>query len=304
MSGLEKQIKPRRRINWAGGLFIAPAAFMLIFVYAIPLLFNLVVSFTDWTGIGWGMKFIGIRNYIDIFTDRVIITVLGNNLQFLVGTVVLQNIFALWLSTWLVRKFWGRNFFRSLFFLPAVIPIVAVAMVFGIFFDPVNGPIVQYAKMLDWDWLASMRFLGNPDIVMNTIIAVNVWQWTGWNMIIYLAGHQSIPNEIYESGVIDGANGWQKFRHLTLPLLAPAITINMVMTTMGALRVFDLPYALTSGGPGYASETFIMSIVRTTFRLSNVGLGAAMSIFLAAVILAITLVQSFFLVKREEAIRD
>jgi len=285
-------------------IFLAPAVFMLLWIYGFPLIFNIAISLTDWTGITWNMNFIGVKNYGTIFTERAIFTVLGNNMKFLIGTVAIQNILALWLSTWLVRNFRGRNFFRSIIFMPLLMPVVAVAMVFSIIFDPINGPITYIAGALGWDWLGSLRFLANPNIVMNTLIMVNVWQWTGWNMVIYLAGHQAIPQELYEACAIDGTTGWQKFRHITLPMLAPAITTNIVLSSMGALKVFDLPYALTGGGPGYYSETLTMSIVRNMGTLNKAGLAAAMSILLAAIIISITIVQNRVLSKQEEAMRE
>jgi len=183
-------------------------------------------------------------------------------------------------------------------------PVVAVAMVFSIIFDPINGPITTIANSIGWQWLADVRFLANPNLVMNSLIMVNVWQWTGWNMVIYLAGHQAIPQELYEAGAIDGTSGWQKFRYITLPLLAPAITTNIVLSSMGALKVFDLPYALTGGGPGYFSEVLTMSIVRNMGTLNKAGLAAAMSILLAVMILAITFAQNRVLSKQEEAMRE
>jgi len=294
----------RRRVNWAAGLFLAPAILMLLFIYAGPLLFAFAISFTDWTGIGWRMNFVGVNNYITMFREKTMYTVLGNNARFLVGTVIIQNVLGIVLSTFLSRGFRGRNFFRAVFFLPTIITIVAVGMAFGIIFDPVNGPVVYYSKKLGLDWLAKVRFLGDPKLVMNTIIAVNVWQWTGWNMVVYLAGQQAIPPELYESCSIDGASGWQTFRYVTLPMLAPAITINIVMTTMGGIRVFDLPFVMTGGGPGRFSETLAMSIIRNSFALDKMGLGAAMSIVLSIITLCVTMLQNTFLTRREEAVKE
>ena len=294
----------QRQSRWPTVAFLAPAVIMLLFIYGFPLLFNVIISFTNWTGIGWDMKFVGLNNYINIFTNKATFTVLGNNVKFLVGTVALQNGFALWLSTWLVQNFRGRNFFRSMFFMPVLMPMVAVALIFGIMLDPLNGPIAYFAQAVGWDWLADMRFLGDPKIVMMTLVWINVWQWTGWNIVVYLAGHQAIPQEIYESSALDGASGWTKFRYITLPMLAPSITINLVLTTMGALKVFDLPYALTKGGPGNYSTTLTMEIVRNTGMLNKAGLAAAMSILLAAIILCVTFAQNKALSKQEEAVRE
>jgi len=294
----------RRKVNLAAILFLLPALVMLLFIYGFPLLFNLYISFTDWTGIGWNMNLIGPRHYLDIFTNPALTRVLTNNMKFLVGTLVLQNIFALWLSTWLTEKFRSRNFFRSLLFMPALMPVVAVAMIWGIILDPSGGPVISFAELVGWDWLANMRFLGNPQHVMNTLIMINVWQWTGWNMVIYLAGHQAIPQELYESGAIDGTSGWTKFRYITLPLLAPSITTNVVLTTMGALTIYDLPFALTKGGPGNYSEVLTMTIVRNATTGSNAALAAAISIFLAAIIIGVTLVQNILLSRQEEAVRE
>ena len=304
MKVLQNQGRLPQHSKWPTAVFLAPAVLIMLLIYGFPLLFNIIISFTNWTGIGWDMQFVGFNNYTNIFTNKDTFTVLGNNVKFLVGTVVLQNVFALWLSTWLVQKFRGRNFFRSVFFMPVLMPVVAVAMIFGIMLDPLNGPIAYFAQSIGWDWLANMRFLGDPKIVMQTLVMVNVWQWTGWNIVVYLAGHQAIPQEIYESSALDGASGWTKFRYITLPMLAPSITINIVLTTMGALKVFDLPYALTKGGPGNYSTTLTMEIVRNTGMLNKAGLAAAISIVLAAIIIAVTFAQNKVLSKQEEAVRE
>jgi raffinose/stachyose/melibiose transport system permease protein len=292
-----------RKKNGQALLFLAPALALLLFVYAGPLLFAMAVSLTDWTGIGWNMNFVGLSNYRAMFTESYMGLVLTNNLKFLLGTLLLQNLFALGLALLLGRHFRGCSAFRAIFFLPTVITTVAVGVIFSIILDPINGPVAAFSKSVGWQGLQRFRFLADPKAVMYTIILVNVWQWTGYNMVIYIAGLQAIPQDIYEAGDIDGASGFARLRYITLPMLAPAITINVVMTTMGGLKVFDLPFVMTGGGPGYYSETLAMTIIRNSFSLDKVGLGSAMSLVLAAATLAVTLLQNHFLSKGEEAVK-
>jgi raffinose/stachyose/melibiose transport system permease protein len=285
-------------------LFMAPAVLMLLFVYGGPVLAVFFLSITDWNGISQTMNIIGLDNFVSLLSEKDFFLSLKNTALFLIITMIFQNLLALLIAILLNNKFIGRDFFRTLLFLPSTISIVAIGLIWTLIFDPINGPIVEIAEALGLDALADIKWLGDPKVVMYTIAFVNIWQWAGWNMVIYLAGLQSIPAEYYEAASIDGANFFSKLRHITIPMLAPSITINVVMTTIGGLKVFDLPYVMTGGGPGRASETLAMTIINNSFSLNKMGYGSAMSLVLFALILLVTIIQNKVLSKSEEAIKS
>ncbi|WP_346908865.1 carbohydrate ABC transporter permease [Faecalicatena orotica] len=280
-------------------LFMLPAILIFVFVYAGPMLATFVLGFTDWNGISPGFDFIGLNNFIKIFTDKNLMEPLLNTFEFTILTVVIQGILALLLAVALNKSFRGRNFFRTVLFLPCVVSMVAVGYAWSLIFNPVMGPLGLIAEHFGWQFLANIKWLSDPQIVMYSIVLVNVWQWTGYNMVIYLAGLQSIPTHLYEAASIDGAGKVYQFFKITLPLVAPSITINVVLSTMGGLKAFDLMYVMTNGGPGHASETFAMASVDAFFRQKNAGLGSAMAFLMFIMILFVSFVQNKLLSKRE-----
>jgi raffinose/stachyose/melibiose transport system permease protein len=285
-------------------VFMSPAILLLLFVYGGPIIAVFLLSLTDWNGISRTMNFIGLDNFIALASEKGFSISLQNTFLFLILTMVFQNLLALLMAVLLNSTLFGKSFFRTLFFLPSTISIVAIGLIWTLIFDPINGPIVYVANALGWESLANIKWLGNPDIVMYSIAFVNIWQWAGWNMVVYIAGLQSIPAESYESASIDGASFFAKLKYITIPMLAPAITINVVMTTIGGLKVFDLPFVMTGGGPGRASETLAMTIINNSFSLNKMGYGSAMSLILFILILLVTLIQNKVLSRAEEAIKS
>ncbi|MBC7961193.1 MAG: sugar ABC transporter permease [Vallitaleaceae bacterium] len=283
-------------------LFMIPALALILFVYFIPFIYSLVISLTDWNGTSKDMNFIGLQNFINIFKDRSLLEVLGNTLIYFIEIVVLQNIFGIFTAVLLSGNFKGRSFFRATLFMPTVVCTVAVGFIWNLMFRPGSGPIPAILDFLNVPGLKDILWLGNTSTAIQSIIFVNIWQWTGWCMVIYIAGLQAIDPSLYEACDIDGASIWNKFRFVTLPLLAPSITINIVMVSIGTLKIFDLPFIMTKGGPGHASESLSMSIYTNSFLLSKMGYGTAISLVLFAFILIMTLFQTKYLRKREDNI--
>ena len=186
--------------------------------------------------------------------------------------------------------------------MPTVICTIAIGFIWNIMFDPINGPIKTILESLGLTELSKIMWLGNTTTAIHAVSFVSVWQWTGWSMVIYLAGMQSIDKSLYEAAEIDGANALQKFFRITLPLLAPSITINLVNSTIGALKIFDLPFIMTSGGPGHATESLAMMMYTYSFGLDKMGYGTAISILLVVVILIISGIQTVVLRKREDEV--
>lgn len=281
-------------------LFMLPAILLILFVYAGPMLATAGLSLTDWNGVSKNPNFVGLQNFVRIFTDKELLLPLKNTLYFTVLTVFFQCTLSLLLAVWLNKKFLGRNMMRTAFFLPCVVSMVAIGYAWSFLFNPVFGPIAMLAEQWNLPWLAGIKWLTDPDIVLNSLVFVNVWQWVGWSMVIYLAGLQGIPNDLYEAAAIDGASRTAQFFRITVPLLAPSITINVVMSTMGGLKAFDLMYVMTNGGPGHASESISMAIVSSSIAQRKAGLGSALSLVLFVLVLGVSLAQNKLLSTREE----
>ncbi len=279
-----------------------PSLALLLGVYLIPFVYSIFISLTDWSGIGMDMNFVGLGNYIALFRENHFLEVLRNNIIYLIELVGVQFVVSLVLAAVLNASFRGRNLFRAVYFMPTVICTIAIGFIWNIMFDPINGPIKTILESLGLTELSKIMWLGNTTTAIHAVSFVSVWQWTGWSMVIYLAGMQSIDKSLYEAAEIDGANALQKFFRITLPLLAPSITINLVNSTIGALKIFDLPFIMTSGGPGHATESLAMMMYTYSFGLDKMGYGTAISILLVVVILIISGIQTVVLRKKEDEV--
>lgn len=281
-------------------LFMLPSILILLGVYLLPFLYSLYISVTDWSGMGQKLNFVGLSNYKGLFEEPHFWETLRNNLIYFIELVGIQFIISMVLAVVLNAAFKGRNFFRALYFMPTIICTLAVGFIWNIMFDPINGPIKTLLKNAGFLELSRIMWLGNTKTAIHAVSFVSLWQWTGWSMVIYLAGLQSIDKNLYEAAEIDGANAVQKFFKVTLPLLAPSITVNLVNSTIGALKIFDLPFIMTGGGPGHATESLAMMMYTYSFGLNKMGYGTAISIILFVVILIISGVQTTVLRRRED----
>lgn len=283
-------------------LYILPALVLIIFIFLIPMIYSIAISMTNWDGLSKDIQFIGIQNYIDMLHEPVIKEVLCNNFIYFIEIVIFQNLIALIVAELLRESFRGKNFFRAVLFLPTVICTVAVGFIWNLLLDPTAGYIPALFERIGSESLASVIWLGNVKTAIHTISAINVWQWAGQTMVIYLAGITSIDEGLYEAAKIDGAGHFQMFRQVTLPLLAPSITINIVTSTIGTLKIFDLPFVMTKGGPGHSSESLAMTIYSNSFNYSKVGYGTAISVVLFVFVLIVSIFQMRILRKREDNI--
>lgn len=292
-------MKKKRTI--APYLFMLPSLLLIISVFLIPMIYSIVISFTDWDGLS-EFHFIGWQNYIDLFQESVIKEVLCNNFIYFVEIVVFQNLIALIVAEFLRESFKGKGIFRAILFLPTVICTVAVGFIWNLLLDPTSGYIPALFEMLGMEKLASTIWLGNVKTAIHTISFVNIWQWAGQTMVIYLAGITSIDEGLYEAAKMDGAGHFQMFYKVTLPLLAPSITINVITSTIGTLKIFDLPFVMTGGGPGHATESLAMTIYSNSFNYFKMGYGTAISVVLFSFVLIVSLIQMRILRRREDNI--
>lgn len=271
--------------------------YLLFFVY--PTINGLILSFTDWNGFG-EKNWIGFANYEKLlFNDTIYHTAFTNNMKFMLTVVVLQTLLSLVFSTMLVKNSKSNIFMRALYFFPTILSSISVAFIWSFMFNPNVGVINDVLGKIGMEFLAQ-NWLGNPSIAIYSIAFVQVWAHTGQMIVIFVAGLQSIPEELYEAVYLDGASRWQAFVNITWPMIAPAATIVVAYTTIQSFKAFDLIFALTGGGPMYSTEILSTYIYHTAFQGSEFGYAAAQSIGFMFIIAAITLGQ-FKLLKNRAA---
>lgn len=268
-------------------------ALYVVFV-VLPGFMGVAYSFTDWNSYSTDVNFVGLENFNTILSgDENYSGYILNTLFFTLYTVILKTVIGLFLAILLnygVRRL--SHLYRVIIYLPVVLPTIAVGLVFRSILNPRTGILNEFFRALGLDALAQ-PWLVNPDIAMMSVIGVDTWKGVGYIMVILLAGLQTIPQEYYEAAEIDGASPAQKFIFVTLPLLVPALTVVTILNLLYGLRVFDIIYVLTGGGPGYATDV-VFTAVFDEFSKGRYGLGTALSSVLFIVMTA----ASFFIVRR------
>ncbi|MDI4648093.1 carbohydrate ABC transporter permease [Cohnella hashimotonis] len=278
--------------------FIAIAlAFYVVFT-VVPSLMGIYLSFTDWNSYVKTIRFIGLDNYSTIFSsDENYMHGIRNTVVFTVATIVLKTIIGLLLALMVNKGIRLKSFHRVILFMPSVIPMLVVGIIFKSIYDPQYGLINETLRAVglsSWTqhWLTDIQW------AFKSVIAVDVWKGAGYIMVILLAGLQAISHSYYEAADIDGAGVWKKLRYITLPLLMPSLTVTTVLNLLYGLKIFDTVYVLTNGGPGYATDV-VYTQVFSQFSLGSYGVGTA----LITVLFVIMTILGFFAIKlmsREE----
>ncbi|MFF3630804.1 carbohydrate ABC transporter permease [Streptomyces sp. NPDC002164] len=278
--------------------FVVPALVVYGLVVLYPSLAGVMYAFTDWSGIG-GFSFTGLDNFRTLLDDERALGSVGNTLLLTVAVVVVQNGIGLLLALGVHARLRSRAVLRLVFFAPAVVSPVMVAILWKYVYNPENGAGLN--GLLGAVGLGGLRqdWLGDPSLALWSVAAMVVWQYAGYSMVVFLAGLQGVPAELHEAARIDGAGTWQRFRHVTWPLLAPALTINVMLSTIGGLKLFDQVYAATNGGPGTASETLSTVLYKEAFVYGKFGYSTAVALVLALFVAAVSLVQLRALRARE-----
>lgn len=260
------------------GYFLIGAVTLYVMLYVLPGIAGVILSFTDWhvaRDIS-ELKFIGLDNFAKIFSpEEEYFKYLKNTFIFAGITSIFKTIFALLIALLLVSKIRLRNFHRAAMFFPSIISILVTGLIFRSILHPGKGIINVFISFIGLESL-TQDWLNNVTFAFPSVMAVDIWRGIGYIMVIYLAGLQSIPVEYYEASSIDGANSLQKFWHVTLPLLKPTIIVTSVLNLIYGLRVFDIVYVLTKGGPGDATDVMYTAVFRE-FSTGNFALGSALS---------------------------
>jgi multiple sugar transport system permease protein len=257
-------------------LLIAPTVMVLLALSIYPLLYSVRVSLQ--TGSGEAAHW-SLANFSRLVTDGFFISALGHTVIYAVVALTFEFLLGLGLASLLDRSMRGRAIFRAVLLIPMLIPPVVVGVVWRLMLNADFGAVNGTLKSLGINTQA-LTWTASPKLALASVIAVDIWQWTPFMFLVLLAGLQAIPQEPYEAAMIDGASAWQTFRHVTLPLLRPAILVALLLRTMDLLRVFDQIFILTEGGPGFATETVSLYIYRAAFRFFDFGYAAAMSFVL------------------------
>lgn len=283
-----KMTKREKRNTLVAYSFLLPN-FLGFAIFTLgPILFALILAFLNWDGnnsITWA----GLDNFIRLSTDNFFKKSLINTIVYSIGTVPLTLICSLGLAIVLNQKVKGRNFFRTVSFFPYVASLVAVAVVWNMIFNPTFGPVNMILMKLGVE--NPPRWAADKDFAMITVILFSVWKNMGYYMVIYLAGLQGISGELYEAAGLDGANGWQKFKNITWPMLSPTTFFVTIMLTISCFKVYDQIYMITQGGPGDATLVLVYHIYNTAFISWNLGYASAISMILFILVLTVTIVQ-------------
>ncbi|MDG4772534.1 sugar ABC transporter permease [Solwaraspora sp. WMMD792] len=291
----------RRRISdrITIGLFLLPALVLFGVLVVAPILVAAYTSLFRWNGFG-GLPtdFIGLDNFVRLLDDPVFIGDLRRGALLVVLSVTVQLPLALGLALLLNQKLRGRAVYRVLFFAPYVLSEVITAVLFDMVFSQNRGLANHVLALVGLESLSS-TWLSDPSTVLYSVFLVMTWKYFGFHMILLLAGRQNIPRELHEAAATDGAGGWQIFRHVTLPLLAPTIRISMFLAVIGSIQLFDLVWVLTGGGPLNASETMAVTMFQYGFRRFEVGYASAISIAMFLISLIFAVLYQRFILRRD-----
>lgn len=281
----------------AGYLFIMPAVLGILIFSVIPVIYAFYISFTDYNLLNPIKNLVGYQNYKDLLDDPLFWKSMKNSFYFAGVVVPLQSALALGLAILVNQKIKMRGFFRSAFFVPVVTSMVVASTIWLIMYNPSSGLINSILMRLG---LPRQPFLTSSVQAMPAVIVMCIWKSVGFSMVIFLAGLQGIPQELYEAVQIDGAGKWQSFRYITLPLLKRTTLFILVITTMDALKIFSPMYVMTGGGPRHATMGIVFYIWKIAFSYMKMGYASALAFVLFALILILTLLQFRFLGTRVE----
>ncbi len=287
------------KVSIAG--FLTPAAILLGIFMVLPFLMAFVFSFTNQRLIPSprGTQFVGILNYMRLMGDELFQTGLKNNAIFVLVVVPIQTALALALAILVNIKVKGSKFFRAIYFIPTVTTMVVVSVIWSFLYHP-DGLINGFLSWITWGAWDGIDFLNNTSTAFPSIMLMSIWQGVGFQMLIFLAALQEIPNSFYEAADIDGANTWQQFLYITLPQLKNTTTFVIISTTILAFRLFTQVYVMTDGGPRNSTYTVMLHIYNIAFQRLNIGYASALTVIFFIIILIISIIQRFVLNDTEE----
>lgn len=289
-----------RRTSLIALAFLAPALVILIVFVAWPMLSALRLSFTDASGFGQE-EYVGLDNYVRVFTDPDVLQAMGNTAYYAILFTPTAIVAALLLALLVNhRRLPGRGAFRTALFLPFIVSLAVAAFAWSYLLDPQIGLLNHWLRVFG---IQLGNVLQDPALAMPTVALVAVWKSFGFYLVIFIAGLQEIPGSLYEAARVDGANAWQRFRHITLPMLSNTLAFVMIVALIAALQAFDQIYVMTGGGPYGTTQTVVMEIYTSGFKKLELGFASALSYVLLLVTLVLSLVQFRFFSRREKDVQ-
>ncbi|HHV62145.1 MAG TPA: sugar ABC transporter permease [Firmicutes bacterium] len=273
------------RRNKVAYLFISPFYIMFLLFMVLPVVYSFYLSLTDVQGIGM-VKWVGLRNYINLFQDERFLQAIKNTSLFAVVQIPIMLTLAVILALILnSKRVFLRNLFRSVYFLPVVMSLAVAALAFSMI---LNKDIGLLNLVLSRMGFSPRDWLNDPDLALWSIVGLVTWRWTGYNMVIILAGLQNIPQELLEAAQIDGAGPWQRLRHITLPLIWPVVFFCLILSMIGAYQLFEEPMILTKGGPMDRTLTIVLYLYQTGFQKFQFGYASAIAYSLVIILLVVS----------------
>lgn len=263
---------------------LIPTILIFSVFFILPVIGGVYISLTNWDITKPVIRFIGLTNYRVMFEDTDFVLAIKNTLAFTVAIVTLRNILALFLAIVLTQGLRTTTYLRTVFYIPPVLSYVVVGIMFTAIFQ-MNGTFNQILSFFNLP--AKTEWIANPNTALLTVIMMDVWKWTGFHMVIYIAGLTAISQDYYEASRIDGASFWGQLRHIVLPLLIPAFKINITQSIIGGFRVFEQVLTLTAGGPGHRS-TVVGMMIYEYFGRGFYGRSTAMSMLLSVAVVVVT----------------
>ena len=273
-----------RNIAW---IFPLPAAVFILIMMAFPILYTFWVSFTDWSvSSGGAVSFIGLKNYVDLFKDPRFYNAVKLTFYFTLLAVGVETVLGVAIALILNREFRGKGLAKTILLLPMVATPVAIGLAWTLFYEPTIGLANYTLKGLGF---AGSNWLASKDMVIPSLVIVDIWEWTPMIALIVLAGLASLPAEPFEAAKVDGATTVQTFRYITLPLLYPTILVTIILRSIDAFKTYDIIYTMTAGGPGFASETLNIYAYALGFGYFRFGMASSALVALLAIVLGFSL---------------
>lgn len=276
-------------------IFAGPTTFAFFAVIIIPFIFGIYLTFTDWNGLSSTYSFVKIANYISILYDSAFWTSFLLTLKYVFYTVVIVNVMAFTLAYFLTSGIKGENFLRAGFFIPNLIAGIVLGLIWRFIFSRVLVYLGQNINL----GIFSTSWLGNPDKAFWTLVIVSVWQYSGYMMLIYIAGFMNVPKSVLEAATIDGASSFQKVKSIIAPLMIPSFIISIFLTLQRAFLVYDVNLALTNGDPFKSTELLSLHIYRKAFLAQDYAIGQSQAFFFFLIVAGITFTQVYFSKKLE-----
>ncbi len=288
----------RRQESRLAWLFSTPAIVLLIVFLIVPFIWAIWMSFTNMRLIpnpNVPTRFIGLQNYIRLFSDEVFFRGILNNFYFVIVVVPLQTAFALALAMLINQEIRGVNLFRTVYFSPVVTSMTVISIVWTLLYNPGEGLINAFLQAISFGALGPYDWLKSTQLAFPAIMLMSIWQGVGFQMVIFLAGLQEIPISLYEAAEVDGANGWQKFINITIPQLRNTLIFVMISTTILAFKLFDQVKVMTNGGPQNSTMTTMLYAIQQGWAELRIGYASAITVIFFTIVLVISILQRFLI---------